>query len=256
MRIRFASLLIACLATVSSVAALADTITLKADYYMPYNGDGKAETGYMIDIAKAVFEPLGHKVVFIQGPWDKDVTEGRAGKCTGVVGAGVNDAKGFVYPSEEQALSVMLFCVKSGSPWKYEGINSLKTLKLGVVKDYSYFDELDAYIKANPTNLVIGTGDAPLQENLNKLVQGEVGAVVDDRSVLKYMIKKMNLQGKVTIATTTSEATKPFKLFIAFSPALPKSKEYAKSLSDGMLTLRKSGELQKILAKYGLTDWK
>lgn len=44
-------------------------------------------------------------------------------------------------------------------------------------------------------------------------------------------------------------------MYIAFSPAISQSKEYARILSEGVDTLRKSGELKTILKKYGLDDW-
>lgn len=249
-----ASLILGLLLASSSL--IADTITLKADYWMPFNGDGKAETGYMLDIAKAVFEKQGHKVVFVTTPWETALVEARNGKCNGVIGAAVDDAPDFVYPEEEQGISIQIFCVKSGSPWKYAGIGSLKTIKLGVIKDYTYFKELDDYIAAFPSVIHFATGDTPLQDNLEKLLKGELGAVVDDRSVLRYTVAKMSLQGKVAFTTGVGDAAKPSKLFIAFGPKTPKSAEYAKLLTNGMAALRTSGELKKILAKYGLTDWK
>jgi polar amino acid transport system substrate-binding protein len=48
----------------------------------------------------------------------------------------------------------------------------------------------------------------------------------------------------------------PSKIYIAFSPANHKSKEYARILSEGIVSLRASGELKEILGKYGLDDWK
>jgi len=251
---RIATALTICL--ISFISMQADTLTLKADYWMPFNGDGKTDTGYVLDLAKAIFEPKGHKVVFVITPWDKAIAETRAGKGEGLIGASPSDAPDFVYPAEEQGESVLLFCVKAGSPWKYTGIDSLRTVKLGVIKDYSYYKDLDDYIKASPGAVAFGTGTNPLQTNLTKLVQGEFGVLIDDRSVLKYTIAKMNLQGKVAFTMATSDVVKPSKLFIAFSPKNPKSAEYAKLLSEGMAGLRASGELQKILAKYGLTDWK
>ena len=256
MRNRFVSLGIACLTALAAVTVRADTITLKADSWMPYNGDGQSETGYMLDLAKAILEAKGHKVVYVMTSWDKALAEARSGKCTGVIGASTEDAPDLVYPAVEEGLSVQLFCVRTGSPWKYAGINSLKTIKLGVIKDYTYFDELDSYIKTNPSNVVYGTGDEPLQANLMKLLEGEVGAVVDDRSVLKYTLAKMKLQGKVTFAVSNLDATKSSKLYIAFSPKNPKAGEYARLISDGVAAMRASGALTKLLVKYGLMDWK
>lgn len=104
--------------------------------------------------------------------------------------------------------------------------------------------------------MVYGSGEEPLQANLAKLLEGELGAVVDDRSVLKYTIARMKLQGKVTFAVSTSEATKTSRLYVAFSPKNPKAGEYARIISDGVAAMRASGALAKLLAKYGLTDWK
>ena len=44
--------------------------------------------------------------------------------------------------------------------------------------------------------------------------------------------------------------------YIGFSPENPKSEEYARILDQGMRELRASGELEKILQKYGMSDWK
>ena len=43
--------------------AAADTISIRGDMWCPVNCDPKAERpGYMIEIAREVFEPKGHKI--------------------------------------------------------------------------------------------------------------------------------------------------------------------------------------------------
>ncbi|MCP4179692.1 MAG: hypothetical protein GY756_18185 [bacterium] len=46
------------------------------------------------------------------------------------------------------------------------------------------------------------------------------------------------------------------QIVIGFSLLNPKSNHYIKILSEGIDELRKSGELEIILAAYGLADWK
>jgi polar amino acid transport system substrate-binding protein len=241
------------LTAVLATAGAQKIISLEADYWMPFNGDGKAETGYMIDIAKAVFEPKGYQVTFTVTPWARAVADTRSGKANAVVAAGVDDAPDFVFPKEEQGLGVQTFYVKAGSPWKYSGVESLKGLKLAVIKDYTYFPELDDYVKASPAGLVVTFGEDPLRDNLRLLVAGSVDVVVDATAVLAYMTNKMGIKGKVAMA---GNGGSPLKMYIAFSPADPKSKVYANMLSAGTIALRKSGELKKILTRYGLSDWK
>jgi len=96
-------------------------------------------------------------------------------------------------------------------------------------------------------------GDKPLERNIKKLVAGRVTVVIEASPVFMYYATKLGVQDKVRFAGT---AVEPQKAYIAFSPKHPKSKEYAKMLSDGIDAMRKSGELKKILEKYGLKDWK
>ncbi len=241
------------LTAVLAMAGAQQTISLEADYWMPFNGDGKAETGYMVDIAKAVFEAKGLPVTFTVTPWARAVADTRSGKCSAVVAAGVDDAPDFIFPKEEQGLGVQTFYVRAGSPWKYSGVQSLKGLKLAIIKDYTYFPELDDYVKANPAGLVVTFGEDPLRDNLRLLVAGSVDVVVDATAVLSYMTNKMGIRSKVVAA---GNGGSPLKMYVAFSPANPKSREYANMMSAGTAALRKSGELKKILAKYGLSDWK
>ncbi|HWQ09395.1 MAG TPA: hypothetical protein VN436_09820 [Holophaga sp.] len=116
MRIRLTSLFLAFLTALAPAAAMADTITLKADSWMPFNGDGQSETGYMLDLARTLLEAKGHKVVYVMTPWDKALAEAKSGKCTGVIGASPEDAPDLVYPPNEEGQSVQLFCVRNGSP--------------------------------------------------------------------------------------------------------------------------------------------
>ena len=68
----------------------------------------------------------------------------------------------------------------------------------------------------------------------------------------------MHISDRLDIADQFKLAGKvnePKKTFIAFSPELDSSHDYAHILSKGMNDLRLSGDLAKILAKYGLRDW-
>jgi polar amino acid transport system substrate-binding protein len=54
--------------------AKADTISIRADLWCPFNCDPSgAKPGYMIEIAKAVFEPLGHKIDYQTLNWARAI---------------------------------------------------------------------------------------------------------------------------------------------------------------------------------------
>jgi polar amino acid transport system substrate-binding protein len=241
------------------LAAPADTIVLGADHWCPINCEPKSDKpGYMVEIAKTVLEKAGHKVEYKVLPWTRAIEEARRGSINGIIGGYTTDAPDFVFPANELGLLGSDIYVLKTNPWVYNGLESLGEISLGTVKDYAYGGEMENYIKQNQANskrIQMADGDNALQTNLRKLTAGRVDAIIESDAVFWYNAAQMNLTDKVKAAGIVVE---PEKLYIGFAPESvnPKSKEYAKLLSDGMENLRQSGELQKILAKYSLQDWK
>lgn len=233
--------------------ALADTISLGADYWMPFNGDGKSESGFLVDVAKTVFEAQGHTVEYRVIPWSRALEEAKNGRLTGVIGATREEAADFLLPKEEQGQIQYGFFAKKSDPWRFNGIDSLKKTRLALIQDYSYEDELTEYIQANKSQVIISTGDNALRNNIKLATSLEKVVTYEECSVIAYTSKTMGLSNQLVLAGSIAG---PESIYIAFSPKNPKSAEYARLLSEGMTRLRKSGELKKLLTKYGLSDWK
>lgn len=249
-----AGLLLAFAACASTASAA--TITLVSDEWCPYNcTPGSDKPGFMIEVATKVFADAGHTVEYSIVPWSRAVEETRKGKYDGAVGATQGDTEGFVFPDNDLGLSANVFIAKKGSAWKFADMGSLSTISLGVIRDYSYGDELDAYVEQNAkdaTKVQVASGEDGLGTNIKKLEAGRIGALVEDRNVVEYELASLGKQAAYVEVGNLGEDP----LYIAFSPAKPTSAEYAKLLSDGIAKLRASGELAKILEKYGLKDWR
>lgn len=243
---------------VSIPNALADKIVLAADNWCPFNCEPKSEKpGYMVEVAQKVFSKAGHTLEYQIVPWERAVKDARNGKYTGVIGAYVDDAPDFIFPENELSINVDSFFVLKENSWLYKDISSLSGISLGVIKGYAYGnDELNNYIKKNGNDtkkIQLSHGDSAQEMNIKKLAHSRMDAVVETPSVFWYTASQLKMQDKFKNAGNIS---KPKKSFIAFSPANPKSKEYARILSNGIDNLRKTGELKLILKKYGLDDWK
>lgn len=243
-----------CLAIVVSPSAFADTITIAADEWSPYNGvPGSPEPGYGIEIARRVFESAGHTVKYVSVPWTRAIKETRNGAYNAVIGATKTETPDFVFPREEFGVSKNSFFVKDGTQWRYTGKESLLTIKLGAVKNYSYGKEIDAFLKANPNIVEYLHGEDPLLLNIRKLLMDRIDALIEDPNVLAEKAKKMGVLDQIVIAGDTGRGD---ILYIAFSPEIKASKEYARIFTNGIRKMRKSGELDAILDRYGLSDWK
>ncbi len=233
-----------------SFSVQADTITLVSDPWMPYTGvEGSGDNGFMIEIALETLSAAGHTVVYKNVDWDTAIEEARKGAYNAIVGAAKGDAPDFVFPENSQGESVNHFFVMKDNPWKYNGIESLKGKKIGVLKSYSYGDALDEYFKGNPNV----TTEEQLIKLLELMSEGKVDIIIENYYV--FMLQCMKAYMLKEIADAGSDGIKD-PVFIAFSPADSKSAEYAKIVSDGTEKLRQSGVLATIMDRYGLKDWK
>lgn len=233
----------------------ADTITIAADPWMPYTGDGKNQNGFILDIAKEIFRESGHTVRYVVLPWERAILLTREGKCDALASCFKTEAPDFIFPSNEQGVSTSEIFVRKTKPWKYSGVESLKSMKIGVVSGYSYGPQVDGYIRynrKNPDLIWFLLGEDALIKGLRMLNLGRIDALIEDTRVVQYTSNQLNLSGEFTAA---GKVMAPEKLWIGFSPAKAKSNAFAGILSEGMVKIRQSGRLDQILNKYGLSDW-
>ena len=240
-----------------SPAALAEDILLVADPWPPYNIEpGSEREGYLVDVARTVFEPAGHTVRYRTVPWKRAVEGTRVGIYTGAVGASKTDAAGFVFPDEELARNVLSFYTRNDNPWRFEGPASIETVSIGVAAGYDYRRWLNDYIRVqrgNDRRVQVVAGVNPLKQNLKKLLLRRIDVVVDSEAAIRFTAKEMGILDAIHPA---GYGVEPAYIYIAFSPALAASPKLAGTLSDGIADLRRSGRLQAILDRYGLRDWK
>lgn len=241
----------------SCLSAHGDSIVLAADFWCPINCEpGSAQEGYMIKIARNVFEQEGHLVEYRVIPWSRAIQMAREGKVDGVVGPYVEDCPDFVFPENELGMIGFSFFVTAENSWRFRDLSSLHSMKLAVAANYSYGEQLDQYIYENKTNrdrIQVNYGNTPVKNNLRMLLSNRVDLVVSTEPVFWHLAKQLSATNRLK---KVGVATSPQKSYIAFSPELPTSGKYATILSDGVDRLRRSGELDEILAEYGLKDWR
>jgi len=97
-------------------AVQAETISLVADEWPPFNGvpDSQNE-GFIVDVAKAIFEKNGIHIVYEILPWKRAVEMTREGLNNGIIGATKTEAPDFIFPAEELFNFYDAFYVKKGS---------------------------------------------------------------------------------------------------------------------------------------------
>lgn len=242
----------------ASTPLLADEIRIRADPWLPYSGGSEMNpAGYMVDMAKAIAEANGHTIQYRTMPWANALDVVRSGGADCVVGAYKFDAEGFEFPDVGWGLSGNVFWGLAEQKWRFDGVASLDSVKIGILEEYSYGDELDAYIEqhkadANRLEVVpaVGRGIVRL---LARLIGRRVDTIIEDRNVLAYALEQAKMEpGRVISLGETGE---PEEVYIACTPADPRGRAYADLFGKGTAQLRASGKLAEILKNYNLQDW-
>ncbi len=248
--------LLAVAGLVTAAGGWAETISIRADPWLPYNGLGnKPPSGYMIDLADKIARSNGHSIDYANMPWDDALGAVRKGEYDCVVGAAHDDADDFMFPDASWGKSQNGFYTMAESSWRYTGMESLESIRLAVIDGYSYSDELDAYIEAhrNDGKVVVISGiRRATMSAVSQLVAKKADAFVEDANVMQQTLNTMEMSKRVLNRGTLDALT---DVYIACTPSKPLGKVLAKQFSDGLVKLRASGELQKILDGYGLKDW-
>lgn len=257
--LRSASVLITgCL--LSSLAS-ADTVKLRADYWPPYNGDaGEERPGYMIDIAREIWDDAGFTLEYATIPWERAITEARSGAVDCIVGALPSEVPDFIFHRIPLGVDQSAFYVRHDQEWSYIDDTSLNGIRLGVIGGYSYDQgDVDRRIEQAlasdipSSRIQVMKGDNALEKNLQKLISGRIDAVIGSATVVDYTINKLGFNNAVNFAGAVGVAD---PLFIACSPDSPsRSRQLVTLLHQGIVRMRASGRLDEILQHYGLRDW-
>jgi len=232
-----------------------DTIVAVADRWMPYNGrGGSAAEGYAIEILRAVFEPMGHRVEYREMPWKRAIDDVLAGKADILIGSLKSDESEYLFPKE--TLGKDLMCFYTNQPdWKFTGPESLSGVRVGLVKGYIYRDWLLETFRRSPRQFHVMHGDEPIIRLLGMLKADRIQVMPGNKAVVEYYVKTLGLEEDVHLAGCFVDKEEKH-LYFALSPAhLERSKKLRAALDRGVAIMRKTGQLNHLLIKYGLKDW-
>ncbi|MBC9249991.1 ABC transporter substrate-binding protein [Pseudomonas alcaligenes] len=245
--------LLLCLAATG--VARAETLVIAGDIWCPINCEpGSARPGIFVELAQRIFAESGIRVEYQALNWARTLREVRSGTLNAAIGAGVADAPDFLFTATPVAQSRNCFFTRPDSTWQFSGVDSLPQVRLGVINDYSYGDQLNAYIadkRSRSGPIQVASGDRALALNVSKLLHGRLDAVLENRWVMQSMLASSGQSGTLREAGCR-ETDAP--IYLAFSPALDSSRRYVELFEQGLRRYRADGRLQALLKAYGVDE--
>ncbi|MEO4047397.1 transporter substrate-binding domain-containing protein [Pseudomonas sp. CAU 1711] len=237
------------------LVARGETLVIAADVWCPINCQpGSQRPGIFVELAREIFAEHGIDVRYEARNWARVLQEVRRGETNAAIGAGREDAPDFLFTATPVALSRNCFYTRHDSAWRYTGIESLATVRLGVINDYSYGKELDAYIeerRGRRGRVLVASGDNALHLNLSKLRRGRIDTLIENSWVVQARLAALGRVGELREAGCR-EPDVP--IYLAFSPARADSPRYVELFERGLQRFRADGRLRALLQAYGVQE--
>lgn len=233
------------------------TIVLTSDDSPPYavaaSAGGGAE-GFMIDVARAVFEKEGYRVRVDFFPYMRSIQEVREGRADGVLLVAEATAPGLVFLKNPISREKVAFFVRKGSPWRYSGVESLERMRIATGFGFDFADpEIGDFIRrksaAAPTMVQLISGKDVNSRNFQKLLSDRADIVIATEIIGTYVARQDGIFDQVEIA---GRSKADIIAQTGFDPRNPAAAAYADMLSRGVAELIKSGKMAEIKARYGL----
>ncbi len=233
----------------------ADELKIVGDPWCPFTCAAEGDKqGIIVDVSRAALKMSGHELQYQTVNWSRAIEGTRKGEYQLLAGALKQDAPDLLVPKTSYVKQKSCFFTLPGSKWDYKGQASLSTQKIGLVQDYAYGEPFDTDIKKiSPKNIDPITGLETAQRLIEKLLLKRSDVIIEDHSVIQYSLNEYKAKHpKENADLRSTSCLKEASLYALVTPSSANSKKWLKDLDKGIDQVIKSGEIQKIFAKYGL----
>lgn len=233
--------------------ARAEAITMATIDFCPFTCDPHTEggrEGFMTDVVRYALDRAGYELELAMLPYVRAVNGTREGLFDGLVVVGKQYAPDLVYPEIPVVSQRVVFIVKKGTDWRYEGVDSLKTMRIGIVRGYHYVDEdLQEYLLdgKNAPMVSVLHGRNTTERSVQKLLKGRLDVFLEGEFSALYVLHKLGVEDQVVFAGYTNNA---FDDYVGFSPKSREADELAALLTRTIRELKETGKLQELLSPY------
>lgn len=213
------------------------------------------EKGYTSDILIAILTDAGYQIDTISAPFMRLLNMAKNGEIDIIGSIYPEEAPFLMFSTQSTGIAEEAFFVNLESQWQYFNIGSLEEdIRVGLIKGAAYSnDEFHQYIVNHPDKFNVVSGVDIVPRQLRMLLARRFDTFVGDRFVVQYFANKVGVSDKVKNA---GELSRQNMLYAGVTPAHPEAEFLISIIDIGIIRLRASGELAKIMAKYGLEDWK
>lgn len=201
------------------------------------NATNKDGTGLYWDIFRAVYEPVGIKTKFIIRSFKGSVILVKKNQADAAVGTHPEKIQGALYSQYPFVKDYLLVLFKKNRFDQWNGQETLKNKKVGLIKGYAYDDYLEVPVaKREFLNR---------ESILQHLDNDQIDFFMDTRNDVESVLNK----GIIDVTRYTVETVMALERYLVFADN-KKGKELKRIFDNRFPRLVQSGEIEKLFAKW------
>lgn len=234
----------------------AKTFLIASDEWCPYVCDDDVLPGFLVEVLNEIADKNKLDTTFSFIPLARALSLSQKSEVDIVLALTQQHISNYKLQQSKQSFGGLYndFYVLSDNNWRYKNTKDLaeelsKNNILGTISGYQYGDEISQLISTKQANVFAASGNSPLDKQLKMLHMGRVDIVLDSRFTVQYQLSKLPYTNIIHAGTQGTFTP----LYLGYSSSM--TDELIDTFDRGLLSLRASGRLAKILAKYGISDW-
>jgi len=249
MRIRRGPLLAtataAAIALGTAGAAQAATFKIAAlKGWPPFSSRDLPSKGFSNDLTKTALERMGHTAKIRIMPWARALAMTKRGAFDVLPSVWYSDKRAESLKfSDPIARNRIVFIKQRGDDFRFDGLDSLRGKRVGIVQDYDYSDaflEADGYSLQKANSLIV---------NIKKLLGGRIDVTLGDELVARYAINK-DMPDRSGELAYTEGALSEKPLHVTFSRKLTDVGELVEQFNAELAAMRADGTYDAILERH------
>jgi ABC-type amino acid transport substrate-binding protein len=235
--------------TMVAKAEIPESLRLAAADWCPYTCPSEEQPGIVVEYLQHILTPYNIMLDVNYLPWSRALKEVDNGNISGLVTAVPSEAPHLLFTSTETMDYNVCLYSRTSSSLKYTGVSSLKNHALGAALDYSYDEEIDAYIKENKrsNHIELITGDKKVFRLTSMLLSKRIDYFIGDKYVIGWEAKN---DGVDMSKVKTNQCLQSHPFYLALNPNILWSKELINILNKEFSKKNNLNTLSKIIARY------
>ena len=243
----FRSLLMVVAALLIALPAHGEVLKITGSSWAPYVDTESVHNGFAMALVSAALTRAGYEAEVTIAPWPGALDATVAGTYDVIAAIWYREDRAETLAFSEPFIDCEIALIKLASTdFRFEGLDSLVGLKIGVVDDYAYSRQA---IDRSGFDILSSTSVA---ESVAKLRTGEIDIVVADRRVALFHI---NERAHAKSFDVLPDALLKRGLRIAVPRTRPDHEEIVAAFDAAISEMQADGSYNDILATFRISTW-